>query len=399
MRVLQINVVYGYSSTGVIAKYIASLLKDNNDVALSAADGYAQNLPAGTYPIGSKWEYRFHAHIFTKCLDLEGCGSYWATKRFVRWIDRTAKPDVIHFHNIHGSYLNINVLVKYINKNKIPVVYTLHDCWSLTGHCYHFDMIGCQKWKTGCNKCPLHNSYPVSIGLDNSLRNYIRKRRLFTSIKNLHLVAVSEFIKDAVSQSFFKEIPCTVIHNGVDTSVFYPSITKLDLPTDKPVLLGVSSFWSDQKGLQEMIRLGKEGRFTVVMVGVDVKIKQLLPPKIIAISRTSSQSELASYYSRADVFVNPTYNDSFATVNLESLACGTPVVTYKTGGCPECIDNNTGFVVPRGDYESMLNAIDEILKNGKQSYSESCRARACMQFEKRKCFSKYIDVYSNMIKF
>ncbi len=399
MRVVQINIAYNRGSTGIIVRHIENMLKTRGDDPFVVYNGYHNYNLGNDYPIGNKWVYRIHAHCFTKWFDQEGFGSYMATKGLCHWLDKV-KPDVLHLHNIHGSYINIAVLFQYIKRHNIPVVMTLHDCWTMTGHCYHFDAIGCVRWKTQCYDCPLHRKYPVSIGPDNSKCNYLKKEALFTSIERMHIVSVSHFIDNAVAHSYLSKFPHSVIHNGVDLRVFKPSETdlrkELRIPEDKIILLGVSSGWSDAKGLAEMIWLSQDQRFKVILIGVQDRLTTILPSGILAIRRTDNQAQLAEYYSMADVFVNPSYNDSFPTVNIESLACGTPVVTYKTGGSPEAVDENTGVVVDRGDKIALKEAIISMSSRDKYEISKHCLQRARFFFDQNKCYEAYLDKYQRL---
>ena len=399
MRVVQINITYGHGSTGIIARLIADMLKANGDESYVAYDGYNNYHVGNDYPIGNKWFYRIHEKVFTKLLDSQGFGSYLPTKGLCRWLDKI-KPDIIHLHNLHGSYINLPLLFKYINKHHIPVVMTLHDCWTMTGHCYHFDFFGCERWKIECYECPLHSKYPVSVGPDFSRRNFRKKKALFTSVERMHVVSVSNFIDRIVNDSYLNKYPHTVLHNGIDISVFKPSASnlkrELGISEDKIVLLGVSSGWSKGKGLEEMIWISKDPIFQVILIGVQDEMVEKLPKNLIALRRTESQKQLATYYTMADVFVNPTYNDSFPTVNLEALACGTPVVTYRTGGSPETIDNRTGVVVERGDRESLRGAILSLISRDREGLKCDCRKRAEEHYDQTKCYKGYLNIYKQV---
>lgn len=401
MRVLQINIVYNHGSTGVIAKLIANMLIENGDEAYFAFDGSSPERFDNGYPIGNRWIYRLHAHLFTKYLDREGFGSYWATKRFCHWIDKI-KPDIIHIHNMHGSYINIRLLFDFINSRHLPVVMTLHDCWTMTGHCYHFDSVGCERWKTGCHDCPLHGTYPVSKGFDHSKSNYLKKKKLFTSVERMVVVSVSHFIDDIVNQSFLCNYQHLVMHNGIDLTVFKPTEAalreKLKITDGKIIILGVSSGWNNDKGLEEMIWLSRDEKFQVILIGVQDGLLNRLPSEIIAIKRTEDQRQLAEYYTMADVFVNPTYNDSFPTVNIESLACGTPVATYRTGGSPEAIDQYTGAVVERGNKEGLKESILLLAARGKKVNESLCCKRANDFFNQSICYNSYLDIYEQLLQ-
>ena len=325
--------------------------------------------------------------------DAHGLGLRCATKSLITKL-KEIKPDIVHLHNIHGYYLNYKILFDYLAESGVPVVWTLHDCWSMTGHCSQFENYNCDKWKTQCHDCQhLMDWYPKSV-IDRSKRNFELKKQCFTSVNNMTIVAVSHWLEDIVKQSFLSKYPIKVINNGVDLTSFRPINVSSN---QKFTILGVASNWDDDKGVKEFERLSQNPDYQVIMVGVKDDLKAKLPKEITAIARTNSQEELAKYYSMADVFVNPTYKDTFPTTNLEALACGTPVITYKTGGSPESVTPETGIVVAKGDFGQLCEAIETIRKNGKDCYSASCRERAEKFYNKDDRFKDYIDLYENIL--
>ena len=365
-----------------------------------------------TIPMVTPHEERVHA-LYSLLLDRHGLGPDGKTKQLVEWI-KEHKPDVIHLHNIHGYFLNYKTLFKYLVTTDIPVVWTLHDCWPFTGHCAYFDAVDCMRWKNGCYDCPLRKDYPKSMVIDRSKKNYELKKRLFTGLKNCVMVPVSDWLGNITKESFMGTYPVHVIHNGIDLYVFRPVKTdlrqRLGIVPEKIVVLGLAAPWVPRKGYNDMIRISEEKDFQVVMVGVSVEQKETLPKNIIAITRTSNQQELVEYYNMADVFVNPTYSDNFPTTNLEALACGTPVITYRTGGSPEAISDvenvkivkdgvecyPTGMVVEQGDITGIVDAIREL--HAHPLSAEDCRKRAEIYFDKDKCFEKYIELYEELVK-
>lgn len=400
MKVLQINLVCGHGSTGKIAVDIANLLKAGGDEAYIAYGSGTTDYPE-SYRITSDNEYRINARLFSNILGLDGRGTRYGTRKLLKWIDGI-KPDIIHLHNIHSLCLNYPLLFKYINEKHIPVVWTLHDCWSFTGGCAHFSAVGCEKWKMECDHCQFYGTYHRKSLINRERATYQLKKKLFTSVENLTIVPVSHWLEGLVRQSYFKDKTIKTIHNGIDLKVFHPN-GEFTNPTvkalknrGKPIILGVSSGWNDEKGLQEMIRLSMNHNYQVVLVGVQEDLS--LPPEITAIKRTTNQQELAEFYSAADVFVNPTYNDSFPTVNIEALACGTPVVTYNTDGSPEIIDYNTGRVVNEFESEELAHKMNEILQLGKLSFTKHCVERACSLFNKEERYQDYIRIYHNLVK-
>lgn len=389
MKVLQIN-IFGNLSTGKIAVDIARTLKENGDDCVVA---YARNtLPNDIQgiKIGNKLDVYIHG-IMTRITDKVGFYSKKATKELLKKIDEY-EPDIIHIHNLHGYYINIELLFNYIKEKNIPVVWTLHDCWAFTGHCPYFEAVGCDKWKTGCSKCIQKKEYPASLVLDNSKQNYIRKKELFTSIEKMVIVTPSYWLADLVKKSFLSKYQIEVIHNGIDLNVFKPTygdwVKKYNLE-NKKIILGVAGTWSERKGLQDLVKLSQilNENYKVVVVGVSKKQKDKLPTNILAIERTYDSKELAEIYTAAEFFVNPTYEDNFPTVNIEALACGTPVITYNTGGSPEAVNEECGLVIEQGNITGVKEAIEKL------SFDEEKCIEQANKFERNKSFLEYLYKY------
>lgn len=358
-----------------------------------------------TIPVETSFGEKLHT-VKSLLLDNHGLNSISATKKLIDDL-RKIKPAIVHLHNLHGYFLNYKVLFDYLKEINIPIVWTLHDCWAFTGHCAHFDFIGCDKWKYGCENCPAKKSYPRSFLLSQSSRNYQIKKESFTGVEqNITLVPVSNWIESFLNNSFLKNCNIHTIYNGVDINLFTPSsvavkrklVENLQLQ-GKFVVMGCAAPWHDKKGYTDFYKLRSSlpKNIAVVMVGLSPKQKvQTDKAGIIGVMRTESQSELASYYSMADVFINPTYEDNFPTTNLEALACGTPVITYQTGGSPEAIDDNTGLVVPRGNLSALEEAINTIHLRGKLNYTKACRERAVRMYNKQERFEEYIRIYEQL---
>ncbi|MFY0803780.1 glycosyltransferase [Peribacillus frigoritolerans] len=396
MRVLQINTVCGIGSTGRIATDIDTLLKKQGHESFVA---YGRDIPKScdtAIKIGS--DFGNYSHVAkTRLLDQHGFGSVYATKKFINRIEEL-NPDVIHLHNIHGYYLNVNLLFKYLKKVNKPVVWTLHDCWPFTGHCSYFDYVNCSKWQTGCYSCPQKKSYPTSVILDNSKDNYSKKKEIFTGVENLTIVTPSKWLAELVRQSFLSEYPVKVINNGIDLESFKPTQSHFrdnNNLQSKFIILGVAGVWEKRKGYDHFLELSKMLRpdEVIIMVGLTDKQRKRLPSNIIGISRTNSIQELAEIYSTSDVFINPTLEDNFPTTNIEALACGTPIITYKTGGSVECLDNDCGFVVNKGSIKELLMKIDIVKNKGKSSYKNYCVERAAKLYDKKDRFNEYIQLY------
>ena len=401
---LQINVVVNSGSTGRIAEEIGQTAIEAGWES-HIAYGREKNTPSQSnkIKIGTDWDMKFHG-IQTRVLDNHSLGmsSRGATKKLIKEIEQI-NPDIIHIHNLHGYYINIEVLFEYLSKLNTPVVWTFHDCWPFTGHCAHFDYIGCEKWKTGCFKCPIKKSYPASFVIDRSKKNYEDKKRLFNSVNNITLVPVSNWLGNYFKDSFLHKYDVRMIHNGIDTSVFQPkennvAITKYNLQ-GKFILLGVATSWGKSKGLYDFIEISTKLslEFQIVLVGLTPDQIKELPDNIIGIARTESVNELAELYSVADIFLNPTYNDTFPTTNLEALACGTPVITYNTGGSPEAVDSDTGIVVEKGNLDALIDAISEVKQKGKSNYTNACRNRALQLYRKEERFEDYLELYEEVM--
>ena len=314
------------------------------------------------------------------------------------------KPDIIHLHNLHGYYLNIEILFHYLATAGIPVVWTLHDCWPMTGHCAHFSFIGCDKWKMQCEHCPQKNGYPASYLIDRSFKNYQLKKKLFTSVPQMTLVPVSNWLANIVKESFLKIYPIKTIYNGLDTTVFAPCSTvkireKYKIPENAFIMLGVANGWSERKGLRDFIRLSeslKENEM-IILVGLTNKQKKGLPRNIFGISRTENVHELAELYSLADVVCNFSVEETFGLTTVEGFACGTPGIVYNCTASPELITSETGFVVKQGDLVDIRDAIDSIKSKGKSFYAESCRERAVRMFNKNERYAEYLELYEQML--
>lgn len=395
---LQINTSCNWGSTGRIAEEIALIAETNGwDCYIAHGGRYVRKSHFKTIPVSSKFDNFCHA-ILSFLWDFHGLGSILPTMLFVRRI-MELKPDVIHLHNIHGYYINYKILFKFLSKANIPTVWTLHDCWAFTGHCAYFDSIDCKKWIEGCNHCALKKDYPRCVGPDFSHRNYNYKKEIINKNTELKIVGVSNWISTLVNLSFLKDHPTLTIHNGIDLNVFYPQPS-----SDKSsrfVVLGVASVWDARKGLEDFKFLRQildRDQFDIVLLGLTEKQIKLLPEGITGIARTNDVDELRQLYSNSDVFVNPTYSDNFPTVNLEALACGIPVITYRTGGSPEAINEETGIVVEQGNVNALSMAIEAIKANGKGYYTSACRKRAEIFFDRTTCYRKYLELYNNILK-
>ncbi len=397
MRVLAINTVCGSGSTGRITCQIADVVVQNGGEAAVAygRNYYEKGCTVPTYRIGSKIGIYTHVAL-SRITDRQGFFSKRATRKLVTYIEKF-NPDVIHLHNIHGYYLHLPTLFNFLAVYDKPVVWTLHDCWAFTGHCAHFDFIGCDKWKTGCHHCPQKGRYPASYVLDQSKRNWIEKKDLFTSIRDVTIVTPSQWLADLVKESFLQKYPVKVIHNGIDLSVFKPtpSTWKEDHDIDKPIVMACAAVWDQRKGFKDVLELADLlPEYQIVIVGISKKQADSLPGHIIGIQRTESVEELAQIYSSADIFANPTYEEVLGLVNIEALACGTPVVTYDSGGSPECINESSGVVVTKGNISELAEAIKSTTKESRISML-SCIKQAS-EFNKNHKFLEYLTILKSI---
>lgn len=391
MKLFIINSV-PYGSTATISLSIAKLANEAG-IETKVAFGYSYHPVKDDYvKIGGYWNKAIHM-LLSRISGFHGVFSYWATYKLIKKI-KGFNPDIIHIHNLHGWYINIPILVNYINKNDKKVLWTLHDCWALTGHCPHFDMIGCDRWKSECHDCPIYNKYPKSY-VDRSRKMHQLKKKWFGGMKNLTIVTPSEWLKKQVSQSYLKDKNCVVINNGIDLNKFkiLPAEKKIE---DKFRIIGVSFGWDEKKGLDAFIQLSRllDEKFEITLVGTDDRVDKILPANIRSIHRTQNQDDLVELYNKSDVFVNTTREENFPTVNIEALACGLPVITFNTGGSPEIPDETCGVVVPKND----VNALVEAIKSMKQHPipRDVCRKRA-MKFDKSEKFKEYIDLYEHLL--
>ena len=395
MRILHINSC-NFGSTGNIMLQLAQQARAAGHVVYTSCPDSRDNRKKEVEHqiwIGNRLNRNIH-RVLAYYTGLDGCFSAFATRKFLNKIGRL-KIDLIHFHNLHGSYLNMGMLFRYIKKHNIRVIWTLHDCWSFTGHCPYFDMASCAKWKTSCKECSQFRAYPASA-VDNANRMHKYKKKWFKGVHDLTIVTPSAWLAELTRQSFLQDYPVRVIHNGIDLSVFNPIVCDVRSKygiEEKYLVLGVAFGWEDRKGLDVFLelerRLGKDYR--IMLVGTDEQVDRLLPSNMISVHRTSNQIELAQLYTAADVFVNPTREDNFPTVNMESLACGTPVITFNTGGSPEMIDENSGTCIDKDDIDATEKEIRRICTERPYTH-ESCVRRA-RNFDRMGRFNEYIRLY------
>lgn len=409
-KIVQINPVLRTStSTGRIMQEIGALAVSQgwqNWCAYGKGRDGIRPCSTDTIPVGGKLSTALHG-VLTRALDRHGLGSTLATKQFVRRL-RELDPDIIHIHNIHGYFLNYPVLFDYLKNSRVKVIWTVHDCWLYTGHCYYYSGICCNRWTEGCGHCPQRGAFPRSLLIDRSRQNFIDKKKYFTSIPRdrMTIVPVSEWMRGEMSRSFLRDYPFQVIHNGIDTETFRPYTNgeevrrRLGLPEGQKIILGLASIWSPEKGLDDLIGMSRMLRpdESIVLVGVDPATARRLPESVKWIRRTENIETLAQLYSAATAFVNPTYQDNYPTVNLEAISCGTPVVTYRTGGSVESITPATGRVVDVTDVCGMLAAVRQIADIGPEGFTSACREYALANFRKEDRYEDYLRLYESLVE-
>ena len=404
-KVLAINSV-PYGSTAKIMQELA-LISNSKGFEVKISSGYSyhpineiRNLSEEKHIcIGNIMSKAFHM-CMSKLLGNHGCYSRISTRKFIKKI-KEFSPDIIHLHNIHGWYLNVPMLFNYIKQSKIPVIWTLHDCWAFTGGCAHFTFCRCNKWVDGCGECNNLKEYPILSSVDRTKKMWKMKKECFCGLNNLTIVTPSQWLAELTKQTYFKKYPIQIINNGINLKVFKEITSrfreKYDIAKEQNMVLGVSLGWNERKGLDVFIELAKilPKNYQIVLVGTDNKTDVQLPNNIISIHRTQNQQELAEIYSAADVFVNPTREENYPTVNMEALACGTPVLTFSTGGSPEMIDDTCGCIVDCDDFDSLKKEIIRICEQ--KPYSVEQCVKKAKEFDQNKRFKEYLNLYETII--
>ena len=400
MRIVQIN-GGAKGSTGKIMMGIADVARAQGHEVMCASPITTTNRDAGEdcgyYRIGTFNSRRLNVAL-ARITGFNGCFAWFETYKLLKKIDEF-KPDIIHLHNLHDSYINLPMLFSYIKKHNVPTVWTLHDCWAFTGQCPHFTIVKCDKWKAGCHNCPQYKEYPASL-YDNTKKMWQLKKKWFTGVKNMTIVTPSIWLARLAQESYLKEYSIQVINNGIDLNVFKPTQSnfreRYEIPAEKHIILGVSFAWGYRKGLDCFVEMAEKlgEQYQIVLVGTDDEIDKNLPHNIISIHRTQNQKELAEFYSAADVFVMPTREENYPTVNMEAIACGTPVVTFDTGGCAETVDTSTGIIVSVNEIDKLIEAIDVISQE--QINPEVCKKKVRDYSQGLKCM-EYLELYSHVI--
>lgn len=397
MKVVQINAVYGATSTGVITKDL-HLLSQQEGIDSYVVYSYANQIPPNGYKIGSLLERKWHA-LLARVSGRMGGFSRLSTVKLLQYLDKL-KPDIIHLHNLHGCYIHVNMLLKYAAKKNISVVLTLHDCWFYTGGCYHYTFVQCQKWKAECGDCPQRYVGTPAYLRDASKSILLDRKKYFGAIKDLYVVGVSQWITDEAKYNVFKGKNCLKIYNGIDLNIFKP--TKSDFKKeygieDKFVILGPATKWLNpmNEGILKYVSEKISDDMVFVIFGV-APHKEPTLPNVKYVPYIKDRQQLAALYSAADVFINCTREESLSLINVEAQACGTPVITYRNTGVQETVDGVSSFSVENGDIESMVNYILQIYNSGKSIYSAGCMKWVAENFEVNNNYKEYIRLYKKI---
>lgn len=397
MKVLQINATYGYLSTGLIVKDIGQVIKDNGDEAFFAYQTTNEKVENG-YCVGNKLDWKIHA-VLARLLGRQAYHSKGATRNFLKYLDEI-NPDVVHLHNLHSNYINLNMLLDYLAKKDIATVITMHDCWYFTGKCFHYIDVGCDRFTNGCGNCPKQKAPQSSFFFDRSADVVKDREKYLTAIPRLKIVGCSQWICNEAKKGFLQGADISAVWNGLNTEIFKPrdkaQLKKQNDCENKFVIMGMANKWllpANKTLLERTLEEIKDNEILMIVGCKDEHKEELkkFGDKVKAIGFITDREKLAEYYSMADVFVNPTHADTLPTVNMESICCGTPVVTYDVCGSSELILDGCGEVVPENDVEGIISAFRKIT-------GEDCAAIGANAFDRKNSYKKYLDIYGDVLR-
>jgi glycosyltransferase involved in cell wall biosynthesis len=401
MKIVQINAVFKFSSTGRNTSELHEYLKAMGHESYVFCTNY-RNPNDNIFTIGSKFDYKAHA-IGSRIFGLQGYFSKDNTRNLVKQL-KAICPDVVLLGNLHANYINLKILFEYLSEYNVATVLVLHDTWFFTGHCCHYTEDSCYKWMTECHDCPTLHKYNKSLFFDNSKRIFRDRLNLYKSISRLAIVGVSDWITAEAQKSpmFSRAVAIQRIYNWIDIDTFYPRDTTTlkslyGIKTDDTVILGVAQSWSNTKGLDRFIALANLNRsYKVVLIG-KIGNDIVLPDNIIRVGVVADPNKLAEYYSLADVFLNCSIQETFGKVSAEALACGTPIVTNNATANPE-VAEGCGHIVNTCNVEDIYSSIETIKNDGGKSYYMSlCREKAESLFEMQENLHQYISMFENII--
>ncbi len=396
MRIAQINTC-SYGSTGGIAKKIHAELSEQGHESLFAY-GFGPDVNHKSVKISNKVSGLVHK-VISEFIGLHGYASVISTIKLVKKLKKF-KPDIIHLHNLHGGYINLKILFDYIKKENIKTVITLHDCWLFTGKCYHYYEARCDKYLHNCGNCPQLSMYPKSKFFDFTTKMLNDKKNLFKGIKNLHIVTVSQWLKEQAQATFLGRFPISVVSNGVNDVFRVTNSTEQTEVTDKIkgkfVILSVASVWDEHKGMKDIedlsLRLADD---EVILVVGKITNKKPLPDNIITIDRTENIEKLVEIYNAADVYVSMSTEETFGLTIAEALCCGVPAIVYNATACREMVENGkNGYVAQPHNIEQVYEYIQNI-----KADSFTCERMSVFFKEKysgKKMIEGYFNVYANL---
>lgn len=397
MKILQINAVYGYKSTGIIVRDIEKYLIDNGHISYIAYQT-ALDPTENSHKTGNELDWKIHA-LYSRVFGKQAYASWFATKGLINYIRKIA-PDIVHFHNLHSNFVNLNMLCDFLAENNIPTVITMHDCWFFTGKCTHYAAVKCDRWQTTCGDCPQNKCEQPSLFFDCTSKVLKDRTDHLNKINNLTLVGCSKWIANEAGKSLIKNADIKVVHNGVDTSIFTPHENdfrkKYNLENEF-VILGMANKWCleiNKNTVKTIIEKNKDTKIIIVGCTDEQKDSFEQYDHVICLGFIKDRQELADVYAASDVFVNLTHADTLPTVNMECICCGTPVITYNCCGSPELVDEDSGFVVEEDDVESLLLRIQQIKEKPLAFNVKEKQAK----FDKNTCYKKYLDIYLNYQK-
>lgn len=398
MKVIQINANADFGSTGLVVQGIQKCLINNGHISIIAYQR-AKIKPTMGYKVGGICDWKCHA-LMTRLFGHYGFYSKRATAKLLSYLDEV-QPDIVHIHNIHSNFVNLRLLFNYLAEHDIPTVITLHDCWFFTGKCFHYVDQSCEQFIDGCRTCPKRYAPPAYYFNDSSYYDWKQKKYLLNNIKRLHIVGCSKWITTEATKSFLNIHSIQYIYNGVDTNIFKPRESnlrkRLNIPDNSFVILGMANKWFLSRNRELVNRIFSIDGAVVIIIGCTTKQLELqreLPPNVILKGHIADREELADYYTISNTFLNLTHADTLPTVNMESICCGTPVITYDVGGSPELITKDTGIVVKEDDINGILDAIKKI----RAIQSSECSNIGIKQFNQKKSFSNYLDLYQQIVK-
>lgn len=391
MNICHINVIYGAGSTGGLARDLHEACQTIGESKVFVGRSKFQS--ASVNRIGSYRDTVVNG-ISCRILDNDGFSAKSNTRKLINTLKKE-KFDIFHIHNLHGYYINIELLFDFFISTQTPVIWTLHDCWSFTGHCAYYDLVSCKKWKTECHTCPNKREYPSSLYLDRSNQNFLKKKSLYKNFNNLTVVTPSKWLSDEVSLSILADKNINVITNGINNSFFAFKASKSKKISKKIKVLGVAAVWSARKGVEDFIKLANLGgdELTITLVGVDEKLKRILPSNINCLPRTNSIDDLIDLYDSTDYFFNPTYEETFGLVNAEAQSRGVPVVSYNTGGCPETLHPKLSHIIEKGD----VFAAYKIMRKINYCYQDTMELKDfATKFKSSIMIQRYLELYQNV---